>query len=77
MKYIIFEYQHPVIFPVVMAHNETAALLRHLGRPTSAGFIRLDDIGTGMKLYPYGSSISLNLESEPGDSDIINKTLKQ
>lgn len=77
MKYIIFDNRYPIIFPQFLVHSETASLHRRLGKPTSAGFIRMESTGTETKLYPYGSSLSLNLVSEPGDSDIINKALEQ
>lgn len=81
MKYIIFENRYPVIFPEFLTHAYVAGLCARggIGKPTSAGFIRMSREMNPMntKLFPYGSSLSLNLTSEPGDSGIINNALDQ
>lgn len=75
MKYIIFDERYPVIFPVFLSHDEVARLYEYkgIGKPTSAGFIRLNS--SGKKLFPHGKSISLNLQSRAEDASIINRLL--
>ncbi len=65
MKYIMLEHG-PVIFSEAYVHSEMAQGRRVL----SAGFVNINEEG---KFYAYGESISLDIKSDPRDSDLINK----
>lgn len=72
MKYLIFTNGNYVVFPECQSHKEMAN-----GRPVlHAGFCRVetyrnqfDDIRA--KVYVYGKSDSLNVESSQQDADIL------
>lgn len=72
-KYIMFDRNTPVLFPDSCSHAEIAAALKHLGQPTSAGFVTF-----GQKKHSvwgfrcYGKSESLQLESKSDDEHWIN-----
>jgi len=68
MKYIIFKgyiCEEPVIFSKLQSHKDMAEKLSSLGKPVSAGFI--DEA-----MYAYGKSTSLDIESRPQDTEIID-----
>jgi len=59
----------PVIFPHDLMHRRVAC---GSGRPVSAGFCTIEPDGM---VIAYGGSESLDLESQPGDADIIQRHL--
>ena len=68
MKYIIFKghfCDEPVIFSKLQSHKDVAEQLSNIGKPVSAGFVDYE-------LNAYGKSTSLNLESRPQDTEIID-----
>lgn len=74
-KYVMFDGCMPVIFPGSLAHSHaelTHALANRNGPVTSAGFLRL---GSDGKVSVYGRSISLGINSDPEDANIINRLL--
>lgn len=75
MKYIIFEgrlHAEPLIFTTTQEHAELARVMEPtLGKPVSAGFL---DLTLG-EVSAYGRSDSLDIESRPEDSLIINKLI--
>lgn len=67
-----------VIFPQTINHNDMARLTRSaIGEPKSAGFLHFqsDEADTEVKAVCYGRSVSLDLDSAPEDSEIINHAL--
>ena len=72
MKYIIVDdgmSDVPYIFPEHIEHTLMAGLVH--GTAISAGFISFSIDS----LVCYGKSISLDIESQPEDSDLINKLI--
>lgn len=72
-KYVVFDNDFAVCFGGGMIH---AALKYKDGfdrmEPTSAGFFRLAADHSGdISVHVYGESISLRLQSSPGDADKI------
>jgi len=73
MKYIIFKgylCEEPVIFSKLQNHDDMASLLKGIGKPVSAGYIDYDD---GGYISAHGRSSTLELESRPEDSEIIDR----
>ena len=74
LKYILTDKGDFAIFTKLSNHSDVRGL--H-GKVVSAGFCHLvreeEDVEAHIKCY--GRSVSLNLESRPEDSDIINKKL--
>jgi len=71
MKYIIFKgyiCEEPVIFTKLQSHKDMAGKLSNIGKPVSAGFIDYE-------FNACGKSTSLNLESRPQDTEIIDRFL--
>lgn len=63
----------PIIYPDVLVHDEVAAVILVLpnfekakSRVVSAGNVRI------LCEYAGGDSETLNIESDPGDADLIN-----
>ena len=72
MKYVMFDYEIPVIFPTYIGHNELKISSKI---PTSAGFIAIGTDKCGVTCECYGKSISLRLQSREIDSKICQKIL--
>jgi hypothetical protein len=71
-KYIVLDARHAIIFGEEITHAEAACAFKGYGKPTSAGFVQIDDQGT----YPYGESISLKLKQDHDkDKFLLNRTL--
>jgi hypothetical protein len=70
-KYIIFDDRVAVVFSATQSHAEIARALNM--RPTSAGFCAVDDAG---RIAAWGSSFTLGISSDPGDSDHLRRLLK-
>ncbi len=72
-KYIIIETwvcPLPYVFSDLVSHDDFAHRIG--GKPISAGFCYITEDG---QYQTYGKSISLNLESRPEDTNILNKFL--
>lgn len=69
LKYVIFNYRFPVLFPTSMDHDEIAHAMQHM-TATSAGFVSLD--GDGLGFCCFGRSESIGLESSIGDSMVLS-----
>lgn len=83
-KYVIFDIdglEQPIVFPELITHRDLAMRIR--GEPVSAGFVVLTTTTVEGTIEPkaeagyycYGRSESLNLDSRPEDSDILNKLI--
>jgi len=69
LKYINFDTIGIVIFETHVDHAQMARAMGYI--PLSAGFVHIDQSGSRC----YGKSISLNLESWPKDSVLLNKRI--
>lgn len=70
-KYIIFErdgLEFPVLFPNHWVNHKE--IVDKLGKPISAGFF---SIYSETEIYVSGKSVSMNLNSRPEDSQIIQQ----
>lgn len=72
MKYIVFDHTEIIIFPALVSHDKMALRLPDK-KPTSAGFVGKD----GGKLVCYGRSESLDLESIPFDTTLLDCGIKE
>jgi|DEB19_MinimDraft_3_1074340.scaffolds.fasta_scaffold228570_2 hypothetical protein len=69
-KYIIFEGKNAVVFSYLIKHSDIASG-SNLGRPTSAGFVTIED----GKVETFGESLSLLLVSRIEDAAIIQNQI--
>lgn len=65
-KYVIIDNCIPVIFPAALNHKDI------IGNITSAGFFSVNED----RVICYGFSQSLNMKTEEGDAEIIQRFLK-
>ena len=77
MKYIVYDNgwsDIPIIFPVVISHDQMAFNLPGASRDNiiAAGFCQIID----GEICCYGESTTLKKQSRPEDSQIINQMLK-
>jgi len=74
VKYIVFDYNIPVLFPDYAVHAEVASEMKdRYGDPTSAGFVARNADGT---FSAYGESTSLDIKSDPKrDSQLITRMM--
>ena len=73
MKYIMINYNRPVLFLDTWAHDEVARMFTdNKHKVTSAGFVRRDKQGS---LYCCSESISLKLKPAEGDEKIIMESM--
>lgn len=71
LKYVMFDFVHPVIIGMGMPHNQVKYKNYH---PTSAGFVKFvyDDERQEIDVICFGESISLGLKSNGYmDADVI------
>lgn len=74
LKYVIIDDCFPIIFGEAHKHSDFSR--NRLGKPTSAGFCHIHQAGEeGMTVSCFGKSVSLEIESQPGDAQIIEKLL--
>lgn len=78
LKYILDDYGNFALFSPVNTHSDMARGFHR--KPVSAGFCRMagsdiEDTKGDIFVECYGKSISLNLESEVNDGDIITNKL--
>jgi len=70
MKYIIFEAEtglrYPVIFSIIIKHSTMSNKIKD--KTISAGFCKIFN----GKIQCYGQSVSLNLHCNIGDADLLN-----
>jgi len=78
-KYIVLDAKHAIIFGEEMTHAEVACAFKDYGKPTSAGFVQIDNQDAypyNQEAFPYGESISLKLEQDHDkDRFLLNRTL--
>lgn len=72
LKYVIINECFPILFGEAHKHHDF--FNNRLGKPTSAGFCTISQVGDhGVVVSCFGKSISLNLEAQPGDEQIIER----
>jgi hypothetical protein len=74
VKYVILKtrgLEVPILLPSVYQHREVVETL--LGTPVSAGMVRMGDDGS---IIAGGGSLSLGIESRPGDAELIQTHLR-
>lgn len=84
LKYIMLDEFTPIIFPERLEHTVVAGPFIH--QITSAGFCRIIGaekdhpdilIGHGVRIDAYGKSTSLQIDSCPQDSGIIQAEIER
>jgi hypothetical protein len=78
MKYIVFKElgeEKAIIFPSSLQHREVATKLISRNTIVSAGFINNRSLDEDVQCF--GDSYTLNIESRPQDSQLINDLLKR
>ena len=70
LKYILTKNNGPIFFSTLINHSEMAS---KFGPATSAGFCQIDNFNG--KVECYGKSVSLGIESDKNDAEIIMRQL--
>ena len=76
LKYVVFDCLFPVIFTEAQQHVK----FKFMGKITSAGFCKIysegDVAAQVVKVHCYGESISLNIKSDPKDSELLTRVIR-
>jgi len=82
LKYVMLEYNIPILFHPVIEHRNMMELKTgfgiEFGKITSAGFVQIfvgDDYG--IAATAYGESVSLGVKTNLDDSEIITTMLRK
>lgn len=70
MKYIVFDYDFPIIFPTWQDHKDIASKFKNY-KVTSAGMISIVE----GKIQCYGESVSLGVKSSLFDATLIGRII--
>jgi len=74
MKYVVLKSRDFLIFPPTMEH---ASVVRR-EEITSAGFVEIIPDGPLLvRAHCHGESVSLNVTSDPKDSDLLTRALNK
>lgn len=75
LKYIMTKDKEPILFPPTINHSEMAKDIR--GEVVSAGFVSFSANKDGdVVAHAHGYSLTLDMQSHPEDSSIINRFLR-